>query len=244
MPVHVAALPRLLGAAVGALLALSTIPVMAQSLTVLPVTIQMPPGQMAGSLTVINQSDAESAFQIRAFAWSQPRGESELAPTDALLVSPPLGTIAPRSSQVVRLVLRRPAQDSEASYRILLDQLPGPASPGTVRVALRLSIPIFAEPTNRPIAPRLRWRIESEGGQAWLTVTNEGTRHETIRDIALAGAGPIGLRGDASPYVLPGATRRWQLLTASRAPPGGSLRLTARADAGPIDEAVPVHAGR
>lgn len=235
-------LSRLLAAAVGVLLALSATPAGAQSLTVLPVTIQMPPGQMAGTLTVINQADAESAFQIRAFAWSQPRGETELAPTDALLVSPPLGTIAPRGSQVVRLVLRRPAQDREASYRILLDQLPPPASPGTVRVALRLSIPVFAEPTNSPIAPRLRWRIESEGGQAYLTVTNEGTRHETLRDIALSGAGPIRIQGDASPYVLPGATRRWRLL--ARTPPGGRLRLTARGDAGPIDEVIPANAGR
>lgn len=242
MPARIAALPGLLAVAAGALLGLHAPPIRAQSLTVLPVTIQMPPGQMAGSLTVINQGDAESAFQIRAFAWSQPRGETELAPTDALLVSPPLGTIAPRGSQVVRLVLRRPAQDREASYRILLDQLPPPASPGTVRVALRLSIPVFAEPTNSPIAPRLRWRIESEGGQAYLTVTNDGTRHETLRDIALSGGGPIRIQGDASPYVLPGATRRWRLPV--RTPPGGSLRLTARGDAGPIDEAVPVNAGR
>ncbi|MBR0667020.1 molecular chaperone [Roseomonas hellenica] len=240
MPARTAAFAGLLAAAVGGL---PVLPAQAQSLTVLPVTIQLPPGQMAGAVTVINQGDAESAFQIRAFAWSQPRGETELAPTDALLVSPPLGTIAPRASQVVRLVLRRPAQDREASYRILLDQLPPPAAPGTVRVALRLSIPVFAEPTNSPIAPRLRWRIESEGGQAYLTVANEGTRHEAVRDIALAGgAGPIRIQGDASPYVLPGATRRWRLLT--RPPPGGNLRLTARADAGPIDEAVPVNAGR
>lgn len=235
-------LPGLLAAAVGVLLALPATPAGAQSLTVLPVTIQMPPGQMAGALTVINQGDAESAFQVRAFAWSQPRGETELAPTDALLVSPPLGTIAPRGSQVVRLVLRRPAQDGEASYRILLDQLPPPAAPGTVRVALRLSIPVFAEPTNSPIAPRLRWRIENEGGQAYLTVTNEGTRHETLRDITLSGGGPIRIQGDASPYVLPGASRRWRLLT--RPPPGVGLRLTARGDAGPIDQALPTNAGR
>ncbi len=216
----------------------------AQSLTVLPVGIRLAPGQMTGTLTVINQDDAETAFQIRAFAWGQPQGENALSPTEELLASPPLGTIAPRGSQVVRVVLRRPAQGAEATYRILLDQLPGPASPGTVRVALRLSIPIFAEPPDRPIAPRLAWRIEAAGGQAQLVVSNEGTRHETVREMALAGAGPLRLVGDASPYVLAGATRRWQILPAPRLPPGGSLRLTARGDAGPIDLPVAVHAGR
>src|ERR1700742_1222288 len=67
----------------------------AQSLTVLPVSIELAPGQMATTLTVINQGDAETAFQIRAFAWSQRAdGDDQLGVTDDLRASPPIATVA------------------------------------------------------------------------------------------------------------------------------------------------------
>jgi fimbrial chaperone protein len=218
----------------------------AQGLTVLPVNINMPAGQMAAVLTVQNQGDAPVSFQLRAFAWNQQSGADQLLPTDALVASPPLGTIAPGGSQVVRLVLRRAAEGPEGTYRILLDQIPPPASPGTVRVALRLSIPVFAEPADRA-TPRLQWHIENSGGQPYLVAVNDGSRHEKVSDITLAasGGGSLSVESNVSPYILAGATRRWRILTPRLSSAGDTLRLTARADAGAIDQAVPVaRAGR
>ncbi len=222
---------------------LSAGPGRGQALTVLPISIDMAPGQMAAALTVIDEGDKETSFQIRPFAWAQPGGADQLSPTDELLVSPPLGTIAAGARQVVRLVLRRPPTGKEATYRILLDQIPPAAAPGTVRIALRLSIPIFAEPASRVSAP-LQWRIETSGGQAFLVAVNSGTRHETIRNVGLRSAAGAALQieANASPYVLAGATRRWRILTAS--PVGGVVRLTATGDAGAIDQPVPVDGAR
>ncbi len=219
----------------------------AQGLTVLPVSIQMTAGQMATTLTVRNEGDAETSLQVRPFVWSQPppRGDDALEPTAELMASPPLATIAAGATQVVRLVLRRPAEGREASYRILLDQIPPPAAPGTVRVALRLSIPVFVEPAART-APQLRWRIELSGGQLYLAAVNEGARHETARDIGLATSGGAALKVEAnlSPYILPGATRRWRILASGMPPaPRTVLRLTATADGGAIDQPVAVVAG-
>ena len=199
-------------------------PAHAQGLTVLPVSIKMEPGQLAATLTVINQSEAEASFQVRAFSWAQQGDADQLAPTDELLASPPLGTMAPGATQVVRIVLRRAPTGHEASYRILLDQIPPPAAPGMVRIALRLSIPVFAEPATR-VQPQLSWHIE--GGS--LVAVNSGTRHEVLRDIAL---GAAKVDSNAPPYVLAGATRRWRILGAS----GGSQRLTAKSEAGAIDQ--------
>jgi P pilus assembly chaperone PapD len=50
-------------------LALSGGIVAAQSLTVLPINIEMAPKQMATTLTVINQGEAETSVQIRVMAW-------------------------------------------------------------------------------------------------------------------------------------------------------------------------------
>jgi fimbrial chaperone protein len=215
-------------------------PAEAQGLTVLPVSIQLVPGQMATALTVINQTDSETAFQVRAFAWAQPgTGDDQLTPTNELLASPPLGTAGAGATQVVRLVLRRPASNKEATYRILLDQIPPPASPGTVRIALRLSIPVFAEPAVR-VAPHVQWHIENDGRQPHLVAVNDGTQHETVRDLAL-GAAKIDAK--TSPYILAGATRRWRILAPSALSAGASLRLTGRGDTGGIDQSVQVIAG-
>jgi fimbrial chaperone protein len=214
----------------------------AQSLTVLPVTIQMEPGQMAATLTVINLGDAETAVQIRAFTWNQvDGGDDRLATSDEVRTSPPVATIPPGTTQIVRLVLRRPPQKQEATYRIVLDQIPPAAEPGTVRIALRLSIPIFAAPKARAV-PNVRYHVENDAGQAYLVALNDGGRHETLRNVTLTTSeGAVLKTSQGSPYVLAGATRRWRIAAPAGLPaPGGTLRLTALADSGAIDQPVPM----
>jgi P pilus assembly chaperone PapD len=110
----------------------------AQSLSVLPVNILLQPGQRATTLTVTNQGNRETAIQVRAYAWSQPDGDDQLTTSDSVVVSPPLASIAPGATQVVRLILRLPpsSADREATYRILVDQIPPAAEPGIVHVVL------------------------------------------------------------------------------------------------------------
>jgi fimbrial chaperone protein len=220
-------------------LASGAVPAEAQALTVLPVTIEMAPGQKAAVLTVT--SAGQTSFQVRAYEWRQnENGDVQLADTDALLASPPLGTIAAGASQVIRLVLRRLPAEREATYRILVDQIPPPAAPGIVQVALRLSIPIFVLPQAR-VAPHVTWRVESAGGQSFLVGVNDGTRHLKVHDLALRAAGGATVAVETknvSPYLLAGTTRRWRL--AGR-PPGGALRLTGSGDDGAIDQQVSVN---
>jgi fimbrial chaperone protein len=227
-------------------LVLSCTAASAQSLTVLPVSVQMAPGQMATSLTLINQGSAETSVQIRAYAWSQKDGKDTLTPSTDVLTSPPIATIPAGTTHVVRLVLRKPAVGQEAAYRILLDQIPGPAAPGTVRIALRLSIPIFAEPTGRAV-PHMQYHIERNSGQSFLVATNDGGHHESIRNIALTTSDGAAVKTDNkdTPYVLAGATKRWSIDGSTNLPAaGGSLKLNALADAGAVSEPISVLAGR
>jgi len=216
----------------------------AQSLSVLPVNIFLPPGQRATTLTVTNHGNSETAIQIRAYAWNQPDGEDQLTTSDVVVVSPPLATIAPGATQVIRLILRLPplSGDPEATYRILVDQIPPPAEPGIVHVVLRLSIPIFALPTTR--APSIvRYHVELNAGQVYLVGVNEGRRHEAIRDIVLSTSDGRKLKTEssASPYILSGATRRWPIAAQGPLPlPKETLRLTAHSDAGAVEEQVSV----
>jgi fimbrial chaperone protein len=210
-----------------------------QGLTVIPVSFEMAPGQMTAVLNVQNNTGRDVDFQVRTYAWGQPGGVDQLTATDALIASPPLGRISVTAGQVVRLVLRRPAEGQEAAYRILLDQVPPAQQPGVVGFALRLSLPVFAEPRTH-VAPNVRWSLQVDGGAYYLVAVNGGDRHDAFRDMVLSSADgrPIALEPNLSPYVLAGATRRWRIVARDFAPSPQELRLTARGASGPVDQPV------
>jgi len=214
----------------------------AQALSVLPVNIFFPPGQKATTLTVTNQGQNETAVQIRAYDWNQQDNKDPLTATDAVVLSPPLASIAPGATQVVRLILRQTPQGHEATYRILVDQIPPPAEPGIVHIVLRLSIPIFALPGTRAL-PHVQFHVERDAEHAFLVGINDGLVHESVREILLTTTDGRQLKTEpsASPYILAGATRRWPIAPQGPLPlPSEALRLTAHENAGAIDEQVHV----
>ncbi len=214
----------------------------AQALAVLPVNIQLAASQRATTVGVTNQGTSTTAIQIRVYAWSQKDGVDTLVASDAVIVSPPLASIPAGSTQVIRLILRHPAEGVEATYRILIDQIPPPAETGVVHVVLRLSIPIFVQPVARTTS-HLLFHWESSKGEAYLVGVNSGLRHESIRDIVLLTSTGRKLQEypGASPYVLAGATRRWHMNTADALPLSNeNLQLTAHGDNGAIEQRVPI----
>jgi fimbrial chaperone protein len=213
-----------------------------QALSVLPVNVFLSPGQKATSLTVTNKGESETAIQIRAYAWSQKDGDGDfqLTATNMVVLSPPIARMAPGANQVVRLILRQLPEGREATYRILIDQIPPPAEPGVVHVVLRLSIPIFAQPAIRSFAD-VQFHLERKDGQIYLVAINAGNLHETIRDIVLTASDGRKLKpeSNASPYILSGVTRRWRITAQDSLPlPSETLQLTAHANAGAIEEQV------
>lgn len=214
----------------------------AQALTVLPVNIQLAPGQLASTLTVINSGSAATSIQVRALAWDQPDGLEHVASSDEITASPPIATIPAGGTQIVRLVLREPPKGKEASYRILVDQIPPVAASGTVRLALRLSIPVFASPSDRANA-NVQFHVQSDAGKISLIGVNDGNSHETVSNIRLTTADGAVLTpsGGASPYILAGATRQWTVTTPGTAPAAGTkVQLTAISNLGKVDQSVPV----
>lgn len=231
--------------AVALLVCVASLPAKAQTLSVTPVTVVMTPGEMATSLTITNPGARILSFQLRAFTWTQSgTGETLLTPADDLIASPPLGTIPPGGGQIIRLVLRHPARGIEATYRILLDEIPPPATAGTVNIQIRMSIPVFAEPPTR-VFPQLQWSVQSDGGQAFLVGVNNGGLHALARTLSLTTTEGVKLQleGQGMPYILPGAARRWRLDPRALPAPGSTLHLVAQiTGADPIDKDVPVNA--
>jgi fimbrial chaperone protein len=216
----------------------------AQSLSVLPVNVFLSPGQRASTLSITNSGDNPTSIQVRAFDWSQKNDEDQLTNSKVIVVSPPLVTIPSKGTQLVRLVLRQPPAGGEATYRILLDQIPGPNEPGVVQMVLRISIPVFAAPGMKA-APQNEFHLERDQEKLFLVGTNTGKSHDTVRDILLTAndGRKFGLKLKVSPYLLSGATRRWELDPQGNVPqPGDTLKLTAHGIFGAIEEQVGVRA--
>ena len=136
--------------------------------------------------------------------------------------------------------MRQLPQGREATYRILIDQIPPPAEPGIVHMVLRMSIPIFAQPPTRAL-PHVQFHLEVDSGKLVLVGINDGLSHGVIHDIVLSTNDGRKLKEEssASPYILAGASRRWPIAAQGSLPqPGETLQLIAHSDTGVIQQQV------
>ena len=213
----------------------------AQVLAVQPVNIFLHAGEQATTLGVTNQAATDTAVQVRAYLWTQKDGVDTLTPTNDLLVSPPIATISARSTQIIRLVQKTSPAQKETTYRILVDQIPSAASPGMIRIVLRLSIPIFAEPMVRA-NPHDTFKLERHGDTLTLIGSNDGNRHDALHKLELHAPDGLTLQPSrsASPYLLTGSVQHW-LMVGSKLPDSvKQMELSATGVNGTIRETVPV----
>lgn len=231
-----------LGAVLPLLLAMSA--AQAGTIEVAPVMAELLPGSSSTTLIVTNHNPVRTSIQVRGYSWSQTDTTDPLARTDNLIVSPPIFQLDPGQSQTIRLLVRQPPARGEATYRLLVDELPGGPGSGTVQFALRLSLPVFAEAEAQPGPPQLSWRIAPLGpGMAELRVRNDGDHHDRLSDLALQipGVGTVKPTGLPNPYVLAGAERSWRIALGSGARLSGRIvQLTGRDMTGSIHVPVPV----
>jgi fimbrial chaperone protein len=215
-----------------------------QQLSIMPVNVFLTPGQKSAALTITNPSTSDTSIQIRAYAWQQQNNEDQLTETEILAVSPPLVTIAAGSTQVVRLILRQTPKDREATYRILLDQIPPPGEAGVIHMVLRFSIPIFVAPPAQ-VASQLDFHLERKDNQLFLVGVNSGQSHDVLRDCILntPGGRKLKLPPGGSPYLLGGTTRLWSINVEGDLPKiGDKLFLTAHNLGGSIEKQIEVTA--
>ena len=196
----------------------------AASIEVSPVMVELAPGRMSATMTVTNRSNGASAVQMRAFHWTQTPTDDALAATDDMIVSPPIFQLGAGEQQIVRVLLRKPPGAAEATYRLLLDELPTGQEAGQIQFALAC-------------APVLAWRIvEGEGG-AELCVLNRGDRHDRIDrlEVQLPNGRLIRAIPVNNAYVLAGIERRIPLRIGRLDAAGGTVAVTGHDDNGPID---------
>ena len=209
-------------------------PSQAQSLTVSPVTMDLPYG-VASTVFVIETGAKEGvATQVRVFRWSQTGGQDKLEKTEDVIVSPPVLTVRGGAPSTIRLVrVAKAPVTGEESYRVLIDQLPDRKSlqAGTVSMTIRQSLPVFfAGEDARPGS--LTWKTAMQKGKLVLEAFNGGQTRVKLLKLSVAdGKNRELVKNAGLAYVLGGQTRSWEL---SPAPSGSTLSIKAESDKGPI----------
>ncbi len=215
----------------------------AANLQISPVSVSFRATQGAAGISLQNFGDQPLHGQVRVFVWDQKDGEDVLVPATDLVASPPIMEVAPKSSQVVRLV-RRNAQAApvERTYRILIDEIPrGDGAASGVAIRLQYSVPVFVLPLDDSAAPRLAWSVLQKNGAWYLRVRNDGDLHAQLGATTLrtAAGKDIQLSKGLLGYALPGRSREWRLpdtgASAGLAPP---LAARSFVNAQPAEAAV------
>lgn len=237
-----------LAASILGLLAAFASPADAASLRISPIGLDIPAGEHAASMTLVNTGAEPVNLQLRVFRWTQANGEDVLDPSTDMLVSPPAATIAPGASYTVRVARTTAAPvAAEQSYRVFVDELPKPVDPGTigqgVSMVLRTSLPVFV--VDPKAFAQLSWKVWQDGDGLHAEASNSGLRHAKITGLTVKpenGAAFVfgeGLNG----YVLAGSHKRFDLkldAKAARPAAGTSVQLTAQDGGQAIQESLHV----
>ena len=225
-------------------------PAVASGLQVAPIGLEFTPASPAQGLWLTNTGDRLLRAQVRVFHWTQAGGKDELAPTQALVASPPMLALEPAGRQLVRVIRTGAAGASgagEDAFRLLVDELP-PAEQGQasgLQYILRYSVPVFVGGINPPdettVVSALHWSLVREGGHVMLQARNDGARHAQVSNVSLLPA--TGEAMVVSPgllgYVLPRSSMRWPLKAPADAV-GAGAKLEARINGKSVDQAFAV----
>lgn len=192
----------------------------ASQLRISPLLLTLSSEQPAAVLTLSNEGRATVTVQVRLFAWQQDAVAGLLLePTQDVVLSPAIVTLAPSSTQLVRVQARTPAVQKEQYYRLLIDQLPDAASASRdrIRVLTRYSLPVFVEPRVRGL-PNVTAKLVAcaANGGLQLHVFNNGSKRARLSDWQLHHqnktlAAHIGLAG----YALAGQVTSLPLTSVS-----------------------------
>jgi P pilus assembly protein, chaperone PapD len=187
----------------------------AGSLDVNPVRIDLSAKQRVAALTVRNTGDQPTVIQLQPQAWAQHGNTDVLTPAEALIATPPIFTLAPGAAQIVRIGQRRPPDAGvEQAYRLIIQEVPPPPNPAFkgLRMALRISVPVFVAPATPPRG-ELAWDASLVNGKLALTATNTGNAHAHLAELRVSrpdATGAIPVAAGAT-YLLPRASHTWVL---------------------------------
>lgn len=211
-------------------------PATAGSLQVSPVLAEVVAPGAATVMSLANKGDQPSTVQLRVYRWEQSAGADRMVETTDVVASPPLLTVQPGATNVVRLVrVSRAPVKTEESYRLLVDEVPRTDRQNGfgVKIALRYSIPVFFTPREGN-PPAVQWTLERKGSEVIVNAINTGSRRVRLANLSLKGQGGTSTFGTGlAGYVLGSSANQWAIKN-DTLKPGSKVEITALTEHGPI----------
>lgn len=194
----------------------------AATLSVYPLKLRIAPGRLADTVTLGNEGARPVTVEARLFRWQyEPPVDGSmdarelLTPTTELLATPPVFTVPPGGSRVVRVgrLSGGALPPTETGYRIELAEVPDEAAKpleGGARTVLTLSLPVFIAPADRKAAAKLSasWLAPAASAPPRLRLVNEGQLHARLTTARLVQQGKPCAEKTFGAYVLPGSSRQ------------------------------------
>ena len=173
-------------------------------------------------LTIRNESAEPVRLQMRSHAWLESiNGEMQLGDTTDLIVFPTLVTLKPGEQRNIRIAHGTTVGDTEKTYRVFVEELPGNANNpegAAVRVLTRMGIPVFLQPPRVQAVASLR-EVGMTSGRLGFTLANDGNSFfipDSVRVRAFGAAGdPFDDQSMSGWYILAGGKRRYELSLAA-----------------------------
>ena len=203
------------------ILALSPLAAWASDVTLMPVNVRLDRTNDRATVQVVNNGTEPVMMQADAISWTRVNGVDQDGPTADLIVNPPVFTVQPGQTQVLRLGLRRNQElQQEGTYRIVLREVPIPRAAdatqvaGSVRVLVTMRVPVFVAPAQ--VRRSEQWKVSrAANGDLLAEVSNHGNVHLKIAELRLQGEGGEALaaltqKGSTS-VIFPGEQRVFRL---------------------------------
>lgn len=184
----------------------------AAGLSVMPLPIRLSPSQSSELLRVTNDAADPSSFQIQTFLWTQaPDGTIELHPSLSIVAFPEVFTIGPNETRNIRIGVLQPSGAAEATYRLIVQQLPPPPVPGKViEILPGVDLPVFIARNDAAAKPALAGPTVAQGRLSFA-LSDAGTAHLLLRRLTVTGHNASGKSvftlAAAPSYVLAGGSR-------------------------------------
>ncbi|CAI8774130.1 putative chaperone protein pmfD [Methylococcus capsulatus] len=207
-----------------------------------PTRIELTAAKPTAAVTLKNEGGDKLVIQNSIVAWTREGKEDRYAPTKDLIVTPPITTVPPGGSQVLRVGLRRPVDPRrELAYRLFVQEVPPPPQAGFtgVQIALRLSLPLLVQPAT-PASPRIAWSgTKRPDGGLEITARNEGSALLSVDELSIrATAGKPQGQGPVS--IFPGGRQSWVFPGEVLGSESGTAHVRASTNAGVIESDVDV----
>ncbi len=168
-------------------------------------------------VVVRNDTDRETRFQARGFAWSNsPDASIQLELTDDLVVYPTAISLQPGETRRVRVGSRVPGERVERAFRLILDEVPLPGAPSAavgLTTRMQFSLPVFLETRDRSMQVTMP-TPDVVAGAVRVSLRNTGPRHVTPQRVDIRGIQADGTtlwtRSFKPWYLLAGESRRFE----------------------------------